>query len=826
MSLCWNPSKRAGLLLLKLGRVCLFIIIKVGGAKITMRLFIIFTVLLLSCLAEDDSGQGPAVTLVVVGANGDLAKKKIWPSLQEMIFRNLTDSSSLHVYAGTREPVEITNQVFTEYFNNLTCHETWSISDRGCSQLNRELAQLVIPIQLKIEEDYSKLKHIIETRMSKENVTESVRIFYLSVPPFAYNTISRYINSFARPSLPTKLRVAIEKPFGKDLPSAKDLASSILSSLKEDEVFLVDHYLHKPGVAQILDFRLANIGALESVWNSESINHIEVVVRESLDVRGRTGYYDQYGVVRDMLQNHLTELVTLLTVDLRNTSTNRHFDLNSAKLDVLKAIYSPFYDSAILGQYSGYQDHVILDTPTTTNKSNTATFAAVLIHIQSPLWVGVPIIVMSGKKLSKREAFVRVAFKKSPNLSLENGSTCNRDIVFKIEEGNDSIIIVPYRHDYSVPDTWNTSSVYNNEGGHNCLRTELRLSSSLGRLRQAYSSVLMSLIEGQSDLFVPLRNVLESWRVWSPLLIESDQYEGRNLLVYTDNLLDKVTFKVNGSRLIMRSIVDSNDNHFVTENSLNFESNHFTFKSADKTSVLSVFGHTIHNLPRSSLSHEIVNHMFLSALSSIEERNHFHIAFPGGNSPLNIYQSLVLNYRYELPWKRTHVWQTDERCVPVTSINSNMYQLSNHLLEYVSVPYSNIHPLYPICQSEVQPIVDQYGYSLLEYFDYVLLGVGKDGHIASLFSDGLRGSNETFQFVSLPLNYPINVKERVTLTLQRLVKARRISVIVTGDGKCHLVKLIESKDRENSTLPFIQLLRQAVPGRVNVWIDTDVCNDT
>ena len=164
---------------------------------------------------------------------------------------------------------------------------------------------------------------------------------------------------YARPSSDnTILRVAVEKPFGKDLQSAQTLADHLQKYLNSNEVLIVDHYLHKPGVSQILDFRLSNLDKLNPIWNAKYISHVEVVAREMLSVEGRT-YYDQYGVVRDMLQNHLTEIVALLIADLTNFSSvesESNFDLNKAKLEALKTIYPPFVNNVVLGQYFDYQN--------------------------------------------------------------------------------------------------------------------------------------------------------------------------------------------------------------------------------------------------------------------------------------------------------------------------------------------------------------------------------------------------------------------------------------------------------------------------------------
>lgn len=785
--------------------------------RVMVFLFLLFVVDTCNSTEQKLSGA----SLIVIGAGGDLARRKIWPSVRELVRQDLTPLSSLLLFAGARNPPEKTKDFLYSYFEKLVCPEEWDISTRQCSELNDKLFNSIIPVQLSDPESYGSLQQQIETLLNERGLAEEARIFYLSVPPFAYSSISGYIHNYSRPmSSYTKLRVAIEKPFGKDLSSAMELVDSILGSLDSKEVFLIDHYLHKPGVSQIIEFRKSN----PSLYSSTSlIDHIEIISSESIDVRGRTDYYDQYGVIRDMIQNHLTEILTLLTLDLSNLTSpsNRQFDLNAAKFDILKSIYPPFLQSAVFGQYSDYQDDLENDKGGNVhlNISTTPTLGMVVLHLQSPVWFNVPVIMVSGKKLGRREAIAKIVFKKTQHVSLRKKNGYCNDIVFTIQDSKgSSFITLPSNHNFNLPNdkTW----TYDEGDGMSCSSMKTIPLGGMGP-KETYASVIKSLIGGESDLFVPLSNVLESWRIWSPLLLEYDEGKGEQLMIYNESFLDNLQLTLNGSTLAV--FVNSSD---PQNNSVSFGMNGISFTSGNKTVekvTEKIFGHSLYKFTRSSLAHEISQDILDTAIASIQARDTFHLALPGGSSPADIYQSLVVDYKHNFPWKHTSIWQTDERCVPITSKDSNLFQLSKTLLGQVGVPYINIHPLFPVCGKSESVLKE---YASIDYFDYVLLGVGKDGHTASLFPDNVNSSfynNDTVEFVKLPLDYPIKVKERVTLSMERLVKSRRIGMIITGKGKCHLARVLESQDKHNSSLPFVELLRKAQPGTVKIWMDRNIC---
>ena len=743
-------------------------------------------------ICEKEPSFVHSVNVIVIGSSGDLAKRKIWPSIRELVFEGYLTDVSFNIYAATRNPVYISSKWFNEYFSTLSCDDKWKLNNTQCDQLNNKMIEIVKPVQLEADNDFKILHELIRTDMNIQHATEITRIFYLSVPPFAYDSISKCINLFARPLDNATLRVAIEKPFGKSLQSAQQLVNNLYTHFKSNEIFLIDHYLHKRGVTQIFEFRKANHEELNKVWNGDHIEYIEIVANEKVNIKGRSKYYNEYGVIRDMLQSHLTEILTILTADIHNTSSAE--EVNNAKLDILKLVYSPLTEGAIIGQYSDYQKHLTEDD-TITNRSYTLTFASVVMYIRNTQWSNVPIILMSGKNLLKKETFVTVYFKCKLNLK----SNCNNFITFRIgdREKGHSIIVSLNGGLYSLPDVKTWTSITETDK-NNCITTVMIPSY---KVVSEYSSVFESLVKGRNELFVPLPNVLESWRIWSPLLEEVEEMSDK-MIIYPSGIswLNNVTFVVSGTSMSIKE-------NYLTQCS-------HQDLSVEKFKFVSSSLEHIKTLTRSQLAIDLANDLYHTAVTSVMEKDAFHIALPGGSSLTDLYQVLVLNYKYTFPWSNTHIWQTDERCVKLSSPDSNMFQISRHLLEYVPIPYSNIHPLAPDCS-----LTEGEGY-VSHTLDYALLGVGIDGHIASLFDVIL--TNATLEHIKLPIDHPAKVKERVSLSVHKLLQSKSINIVLTGQNKCHVANAIASN---NETFPVVKFIKLAKNTNIKVWIDKNICQN-
>ena len=632
---------------------------------------------------SEDIKKAEVVSFIVVGGTGDLAKRKIWPSVAEMVIKEGIDLSLVHFYAGTRDSTEATYQLLHTFFSEQECAEQWNINIQQCKAINDKLLNSITCVRLKNSDDYTHLNKQIEGRVDDIDGKERLRIFYLAVPPFAYSEIARNVHMHCR-SGSGDLRIAIEKPFGRDLASAETLASDLRNYLIDDEVYLVDHYLHKNGVKLIHQFLMYNSELLKPIWNKRYIEYVEIVARERVTVKGRSSYYNHYGVIRDMLQSHLTELMTIITTNVETNIIKE--GENKLKNLVLQKITHPFVDSSFIGQYNGYQTHVMEDSGS-LNITRTPTFASVVLYIQDIDWHGLPFFLSSGKSLLKREGYVRIVFKDNAFKAFTN-EKCIPEMTFTFNTDlgeNNFITISP-----SIPDLKKDFEQSTNKEG-SCSSQVLTPNSAVVPLH-SYSSVISGLINGDKHFFIPLNNIIQSWKIWTPLLKELESDKSSNIHIYNADIVNKLQLIAKGTKLVN----SFKDNNIFLDSGIDNSKLSVSSTGVDGSIIVSIIaGHPVNLASRSPLLRQLASDIYSAALKSVASKGTFHLALPGGSSPLELFQILSLDYKESLPWKSTHIWQTDERCVDTSSPDSNMNQLKRYLLDFVDIPSSNIHPMLP-----------------------------------------------------------------------------------------------------------------------------------
>nr|pir glucose-6-phosphate 1-dehydrogenase (EC 1.1.1.49), endoplasmic reticulum - rabbit [Oryctolagus cuniculus] len=321
------------------------------------------------------------VSVILLGATGDLAKKYLWQGLFQLFLDEAGKGHSFSFHGAALTAPKQGQELMAKALESLSCPRDMAPS--LCAELQAQFLRLSRYRQLKTAEDYQALGRDIEAQVQQEGLREAGRMFYFSVPPFAYADIARNINSSCRPGPGAWLRVVLEKPFGHDHLSAQQLATELGSFFQEEEMYRVDHYLGKQAVAQILPFRDQNRRALDSLWNRHHVERVEIIMKETVDAEGRTSFYEEYGVIRDTLQNHLTEILTLVAMELpANVSCSeavlRH------KLQAFRALRRLQRGSAVVGQYQTYSEQVRgeLRKPA-GSPSLTPTFAGVLVHVDN-----------------------------------------------------------------------------------------------------------------------------------------------------------------------------------------------------------------------------------------------------------------------------------------------------------------------------------------------------------------------------------------------------------------------------------------------------------
>ena len=337
------------------------------------------------------------IDVALIGATGNLAQKYLWTSL----FR-LSKDIPLRVYPGSRDVVEKGQKKVDRILSqNINCE-----GDLCARDIATFVKNVVKPyVRVKTTDHYSELHKIIERDV--ESTCSSGRLFYLAVPPSAYATIANAINTLARPSQGW-LRAVFEKPFGSDYDSALKMADDLSNSLTENEIYRIDHYLGKQALQGIPELFAKNHDNLRRIMNQVYVDRIEVAMMETEDCAGRTGFYDKYGVIRDVFQNHLSEMLALILSDVPVSPENRLESLRNVQID---------RNEITIGQYDEYQSHVDedrkrWDEDDVGKRTFTPTCALVKVFSSQKRWSDVPIYLYSGKAAYPRKrGMIRVDFK-------------------------------------------------------------------------------------------------------------------------------------------------------------------------------------------------------------------------------------------------------------------------------------------------------------------------------------------------------------------------------------------------------------------------------
>ena len=764
--------------------------------------------------------------IVLIGATGDLAKRYLWQGFFELYNHEEKEGNIISFYAAARDDVASGRKKIKEFLElSLKCDNFDRIS---CVNRMKAFVSVTRYHSLKDDKDYVSLCEEITNNIGSE-IREQGRIFYLSVPPFAYGQIAKRINSFCRPQdRQTWVRVVFEKPFGFDISSALELSTILSRYFEEKEIYRIDHYLGKTGVAQILDFRFINNDLYKELWNSDHIEWVEIMLKETADCRERTNFYDKYGVIRDVMQNHMTELLVMVAMEVPSSLENTT-NMAQNKLRLLKEIKPLNRWSGVVGQYRDYNKHYYKEDEVKRmhlQKSRTPTFAAVSLFVNNRRWHGVPFILVSGKQLDERAAYVRVIFKNNIHSMMfgsDSQDQCNiKQIVFNVQGGGVKSPAILISGPLPRPEAFTSLALAENsvERMFGCLENTFHafihnVSSD------AYTTLISAVYREQRNLFVGTEDLLASWRVWSPLLESLDSVMPR---LYDKENLNLLEFMTLGERLqySQNDGQETCDMAGICEPSRKVDD---SYKPGLFRGDLLETGHEEYVIKR--LADNILHH----ALAAVSLRGVFHLALSGGTSPTGLYETLAFSVM-EFPWQQTHIWMVDERCIPLNSKQSNFHSVFTALLQYVPISPFNVHSFYVnleggLCdpndhgsqhyEAELRRTLDEGS------LDFVVLGVGTDGHTASLFSaQGIL--NETQKWVSLSeSNHSSGTKQRMTMTFSLLNSAKSIAVLVLGKQKHDIVRKISGLETDVWRYPITGI--QPGRGKLVWYIDNRALHD-
>ena len=439
---------------------------------------------------------------VLFGATGDLSRRKILPAFYHA-FLNAADSGAPVLLGVGRS--DWSDDKFQEIVGQ-------SLIDNGIEPdvAARWCRHSVAYQQL---DDYSDLTSVCRraSEMESRLGLAGNRIFYLAVPPFTFPDIVMQLGEHREQSpWAGWTRVIVEKPFGNDLESATELNQLIHQYFSEEEIYRIDHYLGKETVQNLLVFRFAN-AIFESLWNRNHVERIEITVAEELGVDGRAGYYEGVGALRDMVQNHLTQLLALTAMEVP-----ARFDaegIRQEKIKVLRSIEPLSMEDVVRGQYAaangeeGYRDH-----DGVAEDSHTETAVALRLFIQNWRWQGVPFLLRTGKRMPTRLTEIAVYFRRPPVQLFGGADFCNV---------NRNVLRMRLQPDEGFSLGFEVKAPGEATPGRMELSSEsldFSYADAFGRIPDAYETLLRDIAEGDQTLFVHADETEAAWRLYQPIL--------------------------------------------------------------------------------------------------------------------------------------------------------------------------------------------------------------------------------------------------------------------------------------------------------------------
>ncbi|KAL8597500.1 Glucose-6-phosphate 1-dehydrogenase [Nucella lapillus] len=445
----------------------------------------------------DHEGHGESFVFVIFGASGDLAKKKIYPTLWWLFRDGLLPPKTYFVgYARSNLTMEAVKKNVVPFMKVKTGEEE---KLKEFFKLNDYVAGAYDRI-----DGYAALNKAILARGSCN------RLFYLALPPSVYESVTLNIKAVCMATTGKWTRLIVEKPFGRDLDSSNRLSSHLSTLFREEEIYRIDHYLGKEMVQNLMVLRFGN-RIFSPIWNRDNVSSVVISFKEPFGTQGRGGYFDSFGIIRDVMQNHLLQILTLVAMEKPPTTASE--DIRNEKVKVLKSIQPPSQENIVLGQYvanpQGQGDQTVgyLDDPTVPDDSVTPTFATAVLFVQNERWDGVPFILRCGKALNERKAEVRLQFRDVAGDIFPTGEVKRNELVIRVQPDEAVYLKMMTKTPGMTFDTHETElDLSYNSRYKDC------------KLPDAYERLILDVFMGSQIHFVRSDELFEAWRIFTPLL--------------------------------------------------------------------------------------------------------------------------------------------------------------------------------------------------------------------------------------------------------------------------------------------------------------------
>ena len=458
---------------------------------------------------------------VIFGATGDLTHRKLMPALYRLLQEHEERGSRCYVLGVARS--DWSDEDFQHEMREALREH--GFSDEALTQwCDKRLAFHSLE-KADGGHAFGPLREHIE-RLEAEHDLPGNRAFYLSLPPTVYEQTIEQMGEAGLDESPGWTRVVVEKPFGRDLDSARALNDLVHTYFSEEQVYRIDHYLGKETVRNLFAFRFGN-ALFESVWDREHIEQVEIIVAEADGVGTRAGYYDDAGHLRDMVQNHLTQLLCL--VALEPPAAFRADAIRSEKVKVLHAARPLDEAEVVFGQYTagevdGQAVPAYTDEEGVPPDSSTETFVALTLHVDNWRWKGVPFHLRTGKRLPEKRTQIAVYFHRAPVSLFQNEAPDGTPARL-----NPNVLVITLQPDEGFdlhfevkrPDNEEGSTPGEGPGETLQLDTQMlsfRYEDAFGPAPAAYETLLRDIMRGDQTLFVHADEVEASWALYTPLL--------------------------------------------------------------------------------------------------------------------------------------------------------------------------------------------------------------------------------------------------------------------------------------------------------------------